>query len=279
MHCRSFTAGFLSAVLAWMAGAANADHGWGTYHWARTTSSFDLTVINSTTSDWDGYVAQATSDWSESSVLNMVEDPSGSTDSKIRRQCKGGSGTVRICNLAYGLNGWLGVAGISVDTNGHITTGYTKLNDSYFNSSYYNTYEWRQAVVCQELGHDVGLGHQDENFNNQSLFTCMDYQDPPYPYPNRHDMDQLSAIYGHLDTYDSYAGAVPTPADGGSDGGVCNAPVGKGCNRSGLPQSNGDPGWGVSLGRSDNSEIFLRIDPDGTRHITHVLWADKAHLH
>jgi hypothetical protein len=106
---------------------------------------------------------------------------------------------LRICNLAYGQNGWLGVAGISIDINGHITTGYTKLNDSYFSWDFYNQDDWKQSVTCQELGHNVGLDHQDENFNNQSLFSCMDYQNPPYEYPNGHDYDQLEAIYDHID--------------------------------------------------------------------------------
>ena len=39
---------------------------------------------------------------------------------------------VRICNLAYGNTGWLGLASISLDSNGHIVKGYTKLDDTYF---------------------------------------------------------------------------------------------------------------------------------------------------
>jgi hypothetical protein len=248
-----------------LAPAAMADHSWGDYHWARTTASFDLTIINSTTPDWDGYVGQAVADWSDSNKLNMIEDMSGDTSSKTRRRCNGGAGTVRICNLAYGQTGWLGVAGISIDTNGHITSGYTKLNDTYFTWDYYNSDAWKQSVTCQELGHNVGLDHQDENFDNQSLFSCMDYQDPPYGFPNTHDYEQLVTIYGHTDSYDSYA-----VSGGGGGGGGCSAPPGKGCNKSG---ANGDVGWGASLGRRGNAETFIRIDPDGTMHLTHVTWA------
>lgn len=245
---------------------AMADHNWGPYHWARTSNPFDLTVINSTTSDWDGYVSQAILDWSESSVLNMVEDPTGSTSKKDRRKCKGGSGTLRICNLAYGNNGWLGLAGISIDSKGHITTGYTKLNDTYFSWNYYNNYPWKQSVTCQELGHNAGLGHQDEDFNNVPLLSCMDYQDPPWVSPNLHDYEQLAIIYGHhLDLSDSN----DSGDDGGGDGG-CKAPPGKGCNKAG---ANGDVGWGASLGRRGNVETFIRIDPDGTMHLTYVTWA------
>jgi len=248
--------------------ASFAAHSWGGYHWARTTSSFDLKIVNSTTADWDPYVTNAAGEWSKSSVLNMVQDTGGSTDSKVRRRCKAPSGQVRICNLAYGQNGWLGIAGISLDAAGHITTGYTKLNDSYFVMEFYNNTLWKQSVTCQELGHNVGLDHQDEDFNNTSLNTCMDYQNPPTDTPNGHDYDQLAIIYGHTDAYDSY--------DSGSDsggGGGCNAPPGKGCNKGEVPGANGDVGWGISLGRRGQHETFIRIDPDGTRHITHVTWA------
>lgn len=259
----------IAALMAVLISATSyADHSWSNYHWARTTPSFNLTIVNSTTSDWDQFVSNAVSDWSQSNKLDMVEDPGGNTQSRVRRQCKGPAGQVRICNLAYGQNGWLGIAGISIDAAGHITTGYTKLNDSYFAMSFYNTYQWKQSVTCQELGHNVGLGHQDEDFSNISLKSCMDYQNPPFELPNQHDFDQLETIYDHTDTYSSYD-------DGGSTGGGdgCNAPPGKGCNKGESPGHNGDIGWGISLGRHGQSETFMRIDPDGTRHIVHVTWA------
>lgn len=263
-----------------LCGSAIADHSWGNYHWARTTSSFDLVIINSTTSTWDPYVAVAVGDWSQSGVLNMIEDPNGDTASKTRRRCKGGTGTVRICNLAYGNTGWLGIAGISLDANNHITTGYTKLNDTYYGSgSYYDTPAWRQSVTCQELGHNVGLGHQDEDFNQASSTSCMEYQDPPFAAPDGHDYDQLDTIYRHTDSYDSYAGSGGSGGGGGGgDGGGndgCKAPPGVGCNKA-RPTSNADIGWGMSLGRRGQQETFMRIDPDGTRHVTFVTWA-KGH--
>jgi hypothetical protein len=250
-------------------GNALAVHSWGNYHWARTTTSFNLTVVNSTTDDWDAYVTQAIGDWSLSSKLNMIEDQNGDTSSRTRRKCNAPEGKLRICNLAYGQNGWLGIAGISLDTQGHIIKGYTKLNDSYFSWDSYNTGAWKQSVTCQELGHNIGLGHQDENFDNQSLFSCMDYQDPPFEYPNSHDYAQLDTIYGHTDNYDTYLGEVE------ASGGGCNSPQGKGCNKSDIGQSNGEVGWGYSLGRRGNAETFIRIDADGTRHLTHVTWAKE----
>jgi hypothetical protein len=260
-------AGLVAVVLST---ASYADNSWGTYHWARTSASFDLTVINSTTDDWDAYVGQAVADWSGSSVLNMVE-VDGNTSTRTRRRCKPPGGKVRICNLAYGNNGWLGLAGISIDSAGHILSGYTKLNDTYFAWAFYNYPNWRQSVTCQELGHNIGLGHQDVDFDNASLFSCMDYQDPPYEYPNPHDYAQLEAMYVPVDAYNTYSG--PAESDSGGGGGGCNAPPGKGCNKGETPGHNGEIGWGMSLGRRGQSESFMRIDPDGTRHLTYVTWA------
>ena len=266
---------FLGICTVFASAPVYAEHAWGPYHWARTTSSFNLIVVNSTTDDWDRYVIQAVSDWSISSKL-MMEERTGETDDKTRRQCRAPTGQVRICNLAYGFNGWLGIAGIYLDPNGHIEKGYTKLNDSYFSASYYNTDGWKQSVTCQELGHDLGLDHQDENFNNVSLLSCMDYQDPPHPWPNTHDYDQLAVIYGHDDQYNSYYSDSTGSSGGGSDGSEgCNSPPGKGCNKGQEANSGaaGDVGWGMSVGRKGQIETFVRSLPDGSQIVTFVTWA------
>lgn len=240
-----------------------ASHSWGGYHWARTTDGFRLRTIDSLTPDWKAYASGAAADWSSSQRLDMALE-AGDTSSKTRRRCSAPDGMLRVCNLAYGQNGWLGIAGISADSQGHIVRGYTKLNDTYFSMSFYDTDDWRQSVTCQELGHNIGLDHQDEDFDNNTLKTCMDYQDPPWPTPNAHDYEQLDTIYGHLDSYDSYAGG-----DGGGDGGggSCNAPPGKGCNK-------GSTGWGASLGRRGRTEVFARPNSDGTVEVTTVVWAN-----
>jgi hypothetical protein len=90
----------------------------------------------------------------------------------------------------------------------HITQGTAKMNDTYFTTSAYNTPAWRRLVMCQEIAHDFGLDHQDENFSNPNLGTCMDYtNDPAGPpsneHPNAHDFEQLGLIYAHLDSFTS----------------------------------------------------------------------------
>lgn len=73
-----------------------------------------------------------------------------------------------MCNDSYRPNGWLGLA--TVYTSGdHITAATTKVNDTYFSLPQYDTDAWRQMVMCQEIGHDFGLGHQDEGEAARSI--------------------------------------------------------------------------------------------------------------
>ena len=116
-----------------------------------------------------------------------------------------------MCAKSYGSNGWLGLAQIWI-SGSHITQGTTKTNDTYFSTSAHNKPEWRNLVMCQEVGHTFGLGHQDEDFTNANLNTCMDYTNDPLSsqHPNAHHFEQLSIIYGgHLDSSTTLAA---TPA-------------------------------------------------------------------
>src|SRR5215207_1679842 len=139
-----------------------ANHSWGGYHWARTSNPFTLKVGDNVSSNWDAYLNGAISDWSKSTVLDLVK-VTGTVNPKT---CKATAGMIQACNARYGNNGWLGLAGISITGGTHITQAYTKLNDTYFDTAKYNTPSWRALVACQEIAHDFGLDHQDENFDN-----------------------------------------------------------------------------------------------------------------
>lgn len=189
----------VGAVFA--ASVATASHTWNNYHWARTTSSFTLQVIDSNSSSWDDELARALSQWSQSSKLDMrvtSYDDSATT----RQRCPAVLGKVRSCNYSYGQNGWLGLASINLDSGGHISQGTSKMNDSY--SSSFSSQNERWHVMCQELGHTLGLGHTSEDGSSQN--TCMDYsQSSTSVSPNSHDYNQLASQYGHTDSYNSYS--------------------------------------------------------------------------
>src|SRR3989344_9280309 len=181
-----------------VAAPAYADHSWGGYHWARTANPFTLQLGDNVSSTWDSYLGTTASDWGLSSVLNTTVTP-GKTKPRI---CKATDGRVEVCSEKYGFTGWLGVAQIWGRGGEHITKGTVKVNDSYFTTRTYNTPAWRNLVMCQEVGHTLGLDHQDENFSNTNLGTCMDYTNNPSSnqHPNDHDYAQLETIYAHLDS-------------------------------------------------------------------------------
>ena len=174
----------------------SANHSWNGYHWARQSNPFTVQVGDNVSGAWDSVLQTTASDWSQSTVLDMAIVAGGSS----KRNCRPTSGRVEVCNDTYGNNGWLGIAQVWV-SGSHITQGTVKLNDTYFNTPTYNTTAWRNLVSCQEVGHTLGLDHQDENFNNANLGTCMDYTNNPgtNQHPNKHDYDELVTIYSHLD--------------------------------------------------------------------------------
>ncbi|MEQ7124255.1 hypothetical protein ABN034_06990 [Actinopolymorpha sp. B11F2] len=241
--------GALGLILA-LPASAGASHSWGNYHWARTQNPFTLALGDNVSSAWDSYLSTASSDWSKSSVLDTRVVAGGARS----KNCRPTSGRGEVCNAAYGNNGWLGVAQIWVSGN-HITQGTVKLNDTYFNTSTYNTPAWRNLVMCQEVGHVFGLDHQDENFDNPNLGTCMDYTSDPASnqHPNAHDYAQLETIYAHLDS---------TTTVGSSTAGH---------GRSGL-HSRAE--WGQALHRTaDGSEsLYARDLGQGEKVFTFVFW-------
>lgn len=248
---------FSALALATMAstGIAYASHSWGTYHWARTSNPFTLKLGDNVSPTWDAALSTASSDWSLSSVLDT-----SIVTGQGRKNCRPTAGRIEVCNAKYGNNGWLGIAQIWTSGN-HITQGTTKLNDTYFNTPTYNTPAWRNLVMCQEIGHTFGLDHQDEDFGNTSLGTCMDYTSDPTPnqHPNAHDYEQLALIYSHPDSVTTVGSSTAPQA------------------KSDIDNADGPPQWGKALRKDSKGRDSLYEHDLGSGHkvFTFVFWADE----
>lgn len=264
---RLLTVPLISLALAAIPAVTWASHSWGGYHWARTTNPFTLKLGDNVSSAWDAYLGDASSDWSMSLELDTTVVAGGGANPK---RCRSTSGRVEVCSTTYGNTGWLGVAQIWI-SGGHIVRGAVKVNDTYFNTATYNTPGWRHLVMCQEVGHTLGLDHQDTVFDNDNLGTCMDYTSNPYgspsnEHPNQHDYDELSLIYQHLDgttTVGQTVNQLPSAA--------------RDAERNGPPQV-GTAQWGKLI-RSTNggrTEVFELDFGGGHKTFTFVIWADAG---
>jgi len=246
--------------------AAMADHSWGRYKWGPSSIPFSLQLGDNVSPDWDTYLTEASIGWSVSRSLSTTVIAGSTTGTG----CSPEAGNVQVCSDDYGKTGWLGLAQIYTRGN-TIIAGRAKLNDYYHSAAPYNTTAWRRLVMCQEVAHTFGLGHQDETFANANLGTCMDYTDDPdgtlhnggvsNEYPNQHDYDQLELLYPLATTAD----------DGGSSGG------GSSCNpKSPKCKANaavGDhPEWGRLVSGHGGIEVFERVLAGGMRVLTTVTW-------
>ena len=121
--------------------------------------------------------------------------------------------------------------------------------------------------MCQEVGHTLGLDHQDEDFGNPPLGTCMDYSADPDPnqHPNAHDYAQLDTIYGHVDNNLSSSGKPGRNKGAGS-----------------MPPAMTDidfaaPGqWGRRVASSHGgwTEVYELDFGHGHKLFTFVIWAE-----
>jgi hypothetical protein len=239
---------------------SSANHSWGTYHWARTSNPFKLKIGNNLSSNWVSHFRTSNTDWSKSTVLDLVE-----VAGTANRRCSMVAGTVQVCNGTYGSNGWLGLASINITGGDHITQGTAKMNDTYFNSATYNNPNEKLHVMCQEVGHTFGLGHTSEDGSSQN--TCMDYfsntganaTNTTSTHPNAHDYALLESKYAHLDTTTTVSAS--TAAVAASEEVTDN------------PNS-----WGRLMSQSANgrSSTYEREHHNGSRTITHVFWTEEA---
>lgn len=276
MKKRAVLAAIGALLLGVGASVAYANHSWGNYHWARTSNPFTLKLGDNVSSAWDAYLGEASSDWSLSSVLDTIIVAGGTNNTNGRltpKNCVPTSGRVEVCSAKYGSTGWLGVAQIWV-SGSHIVQGTAKVNDTYFNTTTYDTPAWKRLVMCQEAAHTFGLDHQDEIFNNPNLGTCMDYtndpdggaggavsDDPSNEHPNAHDYEQLETIYALLDSTTTVGQTTSSGPGKGSAFGADGQEVAE---------------WGRAIRTSSDGKpsLFERDLGDGNRLFTFVIWAE-----
>lgn len=275
------TASLAGVALLGACATSLANHAWGPYHWARSASPFSLKLGNNLSADWSPYLVNVIADWNDpklaaanngtsatqyqpwtnGSVIQtvLVNGTAGST-------CSAVAGTTQVCNKRYGAIGWLGLATVWMDGSNHIVQGSAKMNDTYFSKRTYDNPNEKRHVVCQEVAHSFGLGHQSTNGSSQN--SCMDYfsntganaSSTLSTRPNYHDFEQLWTIYaGHADTSTMVA--------------TTSRPSAR------RPSVTDDPKtWGRLVHQSANGRHseYVQREADGTVAITEIIWTNET---
>lgn len=195
--------------------SASASHRFS-FHWARQGSAFGVTLVDSTLTGsaigiLPGVDYQATRAaqgyWSVSGVAQLgYREGSRTATTNTNCPMPPNFAEIRTCTSNYGPNGWAGIANIALDANNHIVSATAKVNLYYSPGGY----EYFRHVLCQEIGHALGLDHQNRIglVVAQVSPSCMaTWWDAAGAYmggqtPDHHDYEELVDIYtGHSDSY------------------------------------------------------------------------------
>ena len=271
----------LLAVFAMLPKQVGASHVWGPYHWLRTSSAIrNIPVRRLHSATWVTRYNTAMTDWRRASMTKIK--PYTAFIGPQSPSCPMVTGQISSCDGSYGGNGWLGLATINI-SGSHITRGKSQVNNSYFNMAAYNTVPWRQFVICQEIGHNFGLGHVNVVFNNPNTGSCMDYtndpdggaggasgSDPNNMHPNAHDYALINAKHNHIGFLPPTLLSDPDMTDL-AEPVVAEPQAAKEYNPMRLEQF-GRLVYSGDGGRTERYEVDFG---NGHKAINHVIWAKK----
>ena len=183
----------LAATAAGVPAAAYPVQSWNGYHWART-GELSLALGDNVSSTWKPFFTTAATQWSAANNIDFAPTV-GSTTATA---CGPVYGTVQVCSGNYGATGWLGYATVWTG-GGFVNQATVKLNDYYFGQAKYNTDAWRAMTACQEIGHTLGLAHNDTITTDLNKGTCMDYTNDPTGTVNRGNGTLANTVPGASD--------------------------------------------------------------------------------
>ena len=162
-----------SAAVSFATPASALIQSWYGYLWSRT-GNLSIQLGNNLTSAWSSRLGVTASAWSAADYIDFRLVAGGTSSAT----CGAVYGTVQVCNSNYGANGWLGYTYVWT-SGGFIVKATVRLNDYYFSMPKYNTDAWRNATICHEVGHTVGLQHSDTIRTNLNIGSCLDYTNDP----------------------------------------------------------------------------------------------------
>lgn len=196
----------ISALTA-LPAAAGANHVWYVngkpVHWASTVNPAQIDLGDNLNDPvWDSMRHVPSWVWSSGTLPAGGLGPSP----VLRVNTRAGglaSNEVEMYDGLYGQNGWVGQASLnSIDAQGHIRDATMQLNRSYPLSS-----REKHAAINHEVGHTLGLAHENGTVMCAALCGIDN--------PTRHDYDVLTFVNFHLDGYNTPTLNTRAPAEVG----------------------------------------------------------------
>jgi len=186
-----------------------AMHPWAS-HWGRTTSGIrNIPVRRRLSAIWLARYNTAMTDWRKPAMTRIR--PYTLSTTAQSSSCPFVLDEIQVCDGNYGNTGWGGYAQVSWDGTGHTRYARALQNNYYYVGSSATVVADRQLVICQEIGHLLGLGHVNEIMNNPNVGSCMDYtndadggpggasnSDPNNMHPYAHDYALINSRHNHI---------------------------------------------------------------------------------
>ena len=201
----------IGTLALFSAGSAMAGHSWNGYHIHDHDGPVKIDITSYIVGDHQAEFEAAVADWNDVSKGSPLAITAGhstgdrpsacAVDPAVQGSDQAGldlaaEDVFAACNDDYGTNGWLGLARIWITPEGHIEAGVTLMNESYLQAAPYNTDTVWRHVVCQELGHDFGLGHVGSPRKQSCMNDRWGLDDERFMSPDAHDYEQLNLTYG-----------------------------------------------------------------------------------
>jgi hypothetical protein len=193
----------LAVLPAWAA----ADHVWfvdgQAAHWASTTEPAQIDLGDNLNDPvWDSQRFAPSLAWSASPLASGALGSSPFL--RVNTQAGGlVSNEVEMYDGFYGQDGWIGQATLdSIDPEGHIRDTTVQLN-----RSYPLTESEKHSSIVHEIGHTLGLSHQEGTV--MCAFLCG------IENPVAHDYETLALVNSHTDSYDTTSLRLDAPTEAG----------------------------------------------------------------
>jgi len=143
---------------------------------------------------WDQLLPTVNEDWMVDAAYADVLDTNVAPGRSNPERCRAVNGRVEVCSGSYGQTEWLGIATIWTEGK-HVVQATVKVNDDFFDQLLYSSPAAKRRVLCQEVGHALGLDH------GYTSPSCMDDEhllaDPAYARPSDHDHAALANVFDH----------------------------------------------------------------------------------